>query len=194
VTFGVAHTLNDGDPVLIAGANQAAYNGIHQASYVSTTVVTIEVAAGTTTPATGTITGTPYTETYFKFPKYANCGGYDMVLHESDGHLYKIDPSLFRDNGIPINNFSRSKREDGGTLARKKLPRISVVADSVSDTTMIRWSDDDCATFSAYRRITLSDTEPMIRQCGAFHRRTFEYRHIGNTAPWVEALEMEVTR
>lgn len=194
VTFGVAHTLNDGDPVLIAGANQAAYNGIHQVSYVSTTVVTIEVAAGTVTPATGTITGTPYTESCFKLVKYANCGGLNLGLHESDGHLYKLDSTLFRDAGIPIRNHSRSKREDGGTVARKKLPRISLIADSVSDTCMVRWSDDDCQTFSAYRRITLSDVEPMTRQCGAFHRRTFEYLHIGNTAPNAEALEMEVTR
>lgn len=194
VTFGVAHTLSDGDPVLIAGANQAAYNGIHQAAYVSSTVVTIEVAAGTTTPATGTITGTPYTESAFKMVKYANCGGLNIVLHESDGHLYKILSTLYQDDGIPINHFARSRREDGGTLARKKLPRISLVADSASDTAMIRWSDDDCATFSSYRRVTLSEEEPMLTQCGSFKRRTFEYRHIGNSAPVVEALEMEVTR
>jgi hypothetical protein len=194
VTFAVPHTLSDGDPVLIAGANQAAYNGIQQAAYVSTTVITFETTAGTTTPATGTITGSPYTESGFKFVKYANCGGLNLVLHESDGHLYKILSSLYRDAGLPINVFARSRREDGGTLARKKLPRISLIADSASDTAMVRWSDDDCSTFAAYRRITLSDTEPMTRQCGAFHRRTFEYRHIGNTAPVVEALEMEISR
>ncbi len=192
VTFGVAHTLSDGDPVLIAGANQSDYNGIFQVSYVSTTVVTIEVANSPATPATGTITGKPYTETYFKFPCYASGGGTDALLHESDGHIYYLSDTLYRDAGLPINEFARGARLDLDTLHPKKNPRISVVATSVSDTAMIRWSDDDCATFLAYRRATLSDEEPMIRRNGAFKRRTFELRYIGNTAPVMDALELEI--
>jgi hypothetical protein len=192
VTFGVAHTLSDGDPVLIAGANQAAYNGIQQATYVSTTVITFETTAGTTTPATGTITGTPYTESYFKFSHYTNAGGTDTLLHESDGHLYAVSSSLYRDAGLPVNYFARVKRLDLDSLQPKKNPRIGVIGTSVSDTAMIRYSDDDCATYGAYRRVTLSDEEPMLRRNGAFKRRTYEFRHVGNTAPVIEALELEI--
>jgi hypothetical protein len=192
VTFAVPHTLSDGDPVLIAGANQAAYNGIQQAAYVSTTVITFETTAGTTTPATGTITGTPYTESYFKFSHYTNAGGTDTLLHESDGHLYAISSSLYRDAGLPINYFARGKRLDLDSLKPKKNPRLAVIGTSVSDTAMVRWSDDDCATYKAYRRVTLSDPEPMLRRNGAFKRRTYEFRHVGNTAPVLEALELEI--
>lgn len=194
VTFALAHGMSDGDPLKISGANQSDYSGIFQVSYVSATVVTIEVANSPVTPATGTLIGNTYTESYFKFPCYASGGGYDAVLHESDGHLYYIDATLKQDAGLPINQFARTEREDGKTLRNKKLPRLALVADSVADTAMIRWSDDDCQTFEAYRRITLSDAEPMLTQCGAFRRRTIEYRHIGNTAPVIEALELEVSQ
>lgn len=194
VTFAVPHTLSDGDPVLIAGAGQSDYNGIKQIQYVSTTIATFETTGTPATPATGTITGTPYTESYFKFTKYASCTGYDYVLHETNGHLYKVLPSLFQDAGIPVNYFARTDRLDGDTQGKKKIPRIGVVGTSVSDTAMIRWSDDDSSTFAAYQPVTLSDPEPNIRRCGAFRKRSLEFRHIGNTAPVIEALELEISQ
>lgn len=192
VTCGVAHTVTDGSPVTISGADQSEYNGIFQAAYVSSTVFTIEVTGSPATPATGTILAYPYTETYLKYTKAANVASSDMVLHESDGHMYEIDSAIYQDDGVPINLFARLQRIDGGTQARKKMGRISVVGEYLADTAMIRFSDDDCATFTAYRRVTLSDQEPNIRRCGAFKRRTIEIRHIGNTSPRLKALEMEV--
>lgn len=190
VTFGAAHGLSDGDPVLIAGAAQAQYNGIFEAFRVSATVIQIEVSGSPATPATGTITGAGYAESYFKFPYYATGEGLDVVLHESDGHLYKIDPSVYLDAAVPVNVHARSSRLDGGTTARKSMPRIAVIGDSVNSFAVIRWSDDDCATFSAYRKVDLSNEEPEIRRCGSFKRRTIEVRHIANTALQLEALEL----
>lgn len=192
VTFAAAHGLSDGDPVLIAGANQADYNGIKQVNRSSATVVTFHVENSPTTPATGTITGASYTESYFKFTKYAAGDGKDLVLHASDGHLYEVRPSLYQDDGIPINLFARTERL--GSTGRQKMSRISVIGDTVSDAAMVRWSDDDSASFSTYRRVDLSDPEPNTRRCGAFQRRTLEYRHIGNTAPVLEGLEVEVSQ
>lgn len=194
VVTGTAHGLSDGDPVLMAGANQSDYNGIFQASYIDATSFSIRVENSPTTPATGTITATPYTETYWKYTKAANVGGDDMVLHESDGHLYQLDASTYQDDGLPINLFARVKRMDGGSKARKKCGRIAVVAEPVDDFAMLRFSDDDCATFIPYRRVDMSLEEPNIRRCGAFQSRTHEFRHIGNTAPRVKALEMEITQ
>jgi hypothetical protein len=190
VTFSAAHGLSDGDPVLIAGANQADYNGIHQAFYVSSTVITIEVENSPTTPATGTITGKPYTESYFKFPKYATGEGVDAVLHESDGHLYEISPSVYLDAAAPVNVFARTARIDGGSTQRKTMPSIGVIGDSVDSFCVVRWTDDDSATFSSYRKVVLDDEEPEIRRCGSFKRRSIELRHLANTALQLEALEL----
>lgn len=192
VTFGSAHGLSDGDPLKISGANQSDYNGIFQVSYVSTTVVTIEVANSPVTPATGTLIGNAYTASYFKFSHYANSGS-DVLLHESDGYLYTLSSSLYQDNAQPVDYFARTDRMDGGDLRVKKNPRTGLIANSLSDTAMIRWSDNDCSTYDAYRRVSLASEEPALLRCGSFKRRTYEFRHVGNTAPIVEALELEIT-
>ena len=192
VTTSTAHTVADGDPVKIVGATQTEYNGIFQAQYVSSTIFTIQVEGDPTTPATGTITAYPYTESYFKFTKYADYAGLNLLLHESDGHLYQLDSTLYRDAGLPINTFTRTTRLDGGNTDRKKMPVIRVIGDSVASLAMIRWSDDDCATFSAYRLIDLSESRPETRKCGAFERRTIELRHVGNFPLNLTALELEI--
>lgn len=132
------------------------------------------------------------TETYFKFTKYANCNGRDLFLHESDGHIYEMLPSVYQDDGNDINVHIRTARLDGGSSANKKNGRLTVVGDAVSTTVDVRWSDDDCATFSAYRSVDMSLEEPMLRRCGAFKRRTYEVKHTGNTALRLEALELEI--
>ncbi len=54
-TFGAAAY------VTIAGANQAAYNGVQEVIVTGASTFTFVVDSGTTTPATGTITITPHT-------------------------------------------------------------------------------------------------------------------------------------
>lgn len=193
-TTSTAHTVADGDPVLIAGATQNEYNGIFQASYVSATVFKFKVSGSPTTPATtaSSITAKPYTESYFKYTKAANYNGGTYFLHESDGHLYQMQSSLKRDAGLPINWFARTTRMDGGSTGLKRMASLEIVGDSVTDVAMLRWSDDDCATFSAYRFVDLSADRPNTRKLGAFRRRTVEFRHVGNTNPVIAALEMEI--
>ena len=190
VTCATAHGISDGDPVTIAGAAQTDYNGTFQAAYVSATVFAIEVKNSPATPATGTILAYPYSSSYFKLTHYASANGVDVTLHATDGHLYKIDPDKYQDDGVPVDFFVRTSRLDGGSIRRKKIARISVVGESADDSAMLRFSDDDSATFVSYRRVTLSDAEPNIRRCGAFERRSLEFRHVGNTAPRIEALEL----
>jgi len=60
-TATVAHTAHgvpDGTDVLIAGSNQAEYNGIHTVTVTSANAYTYTVSGTPTTPATGTITST----------------------------------------------------------------------------------------------------------------------------------------
>jgi hypothetical protein len=195
VTCGSAHGREDGDPLLITGADQAAYNGFQQISYVSTTVFTYQVVGSPATPATGTITAVFLDqETYFKFTHAANLNGANLLLHETSGHLYQMLPTLYADAGVPINWFIRTVRMDGGTNDKKKLAALSLIGDKVSDTAMLRWSDDDSQTFSAYRVVDLNTERPRTRRCGAFRRRTVELRHVGNTAPQLQALELEIAQ
>lgn len=192
VTFGAAHGLSDGDPLTISGATQTDYNGLFQVKYVSTTAVTIEVENSPVTPATGTILGYPYTETYLKWSHYTAADGVDVVLHVSDGHLYEIDPAEGLDDGVPVNYFVRTARLDGGATGLKKIGQLRVIGDSVADTAMVRWSDDDSGTFVKYRDVDLSDKEPELRRCGSFRRRSFEVRHVTDALPRLSELEIDV--
>jgi hypothetical protein len=186
------HGASDGDPFLISGCAQAEYNGIFQISYISSTSFSFQVTGTPATPATGTPVGKPYTESYFKFTEYADCGGLNLMLHESDGHLYKIDSSLAQDAGIPINYLARSQRLDGNTSHRKTMGRITLIGDTVSDTAMIRWSDDDYVSNRPYRRVDLAAQKQMVRQCGGFIDRSIEVKHIGNTKPIWSEMELEI--
>jgi hypothetical protein len=190
VTTGTAHGLSDGDPVTIAGASQSDYNGTFQISYVSTTVFTIEVANSPVTPATGTITAVPYTESYFKLTKYANAGGTNTFLHESNGYTSTMSSSVYQDNSAPINFTMRTARLDGGSLNRKQLGQLCLVGETTGDTVMIRFSDDDYTTNSIYRRLSIATERPALRRLGAFRRRSFEVKHTGNTDPRLEAMEI----
>jgi hypothetical protein len=191
VTTPTAHGIADGDPVKIAGATQTDYNGTFQAKYVSTTIFTIEVANSPVTPATGTITSTSFVESYFKYTKYAHCDGRDLVLHESNGHLYELDEEVYDDAGLPINVLIRTGKLDGGSTDVKTMSKIEVIGNKVASTAMIRWSDDDYTTFSAYREVDLDSTQSIIRRCGAFRRRSFDVRHVDDTSLQLAALEMD---
>lgn len=192
VTCSGAHGLADGDPATIAGAVQTEYNGLQQVNVVSSTVFTYEIATTPATPATGTITVTPYAETYYKYVMMAGYQNYNVALHVSDGEMYLIDPETHLDDGLPINFLTRSQRLDGGTLDYKRMSRATLISDRLASTAMIRYSDDDAQTWSKFRQVNLADAEPMIRRVGAFRRRQMEVRHVKNALVDMQAIEMEI--
>ena len=134
------------------------------------------------------------TETYLKQVKYTNFAGADLLLHESDGHLYQVDPDLHLDDALTINTFIRTARLDGGDLGKKKISRARLIGDYVNDTVSIRWSDDDSQTFSDYYDLTMTLQEPEIRRSKAFRRRSYEVLHTGNNPLRLTALELEVSK
>jgi hypothetical protein len=192
VTTAAAHNLTDGDPVLIAGAVQAAYNGIKVISYTDATHYTFQTTAGTTTPATGTITSTPYTETYFKYTKYVHSLGKDLVQHETNGTLAELVETAYQDVEIPVNVLIRTGKFDGGNMDFKRFASIELIGNKVSGTAYVRFSDDDYQTNSKYRPVNLALSRSIIRRCGAARRRSHEVRYLGATSLQIGALELDV--
>ena len=182
--------LADGDPQIISSTEQI-YSRIFQCFYVAgSSTFSFTVLGSPSTPVSCTVYG--YTESYFKFIKHINFDGNNLLLHETDGHLYSIQSTLYQDAGIPINVFIRSRRLDGGNLEPKTMGEFKIVGDKTLDTMMVRWSSDDCHTFSAYREVNLNYPVPMLRQCGSFERRTVETRYVGNYPLCLEALELDI--
>ena len=187
-----AHGLVDGDPVLIAGADQAVYNGIKVSKYIDANSFSFETTAGTTTPATGTITSTPYTETYFKYTKYIHALGKDLLQHESDGTLAELVETAYQDVGKPVNVVIRTGKIDGGTTDIKRFASFELIGNKANGTAYVRHSDDDYVTNSTYRTVDLSADRSIIRRLGAARRRSFEIKYLDNTALLVGAADIEV--
>lgn len=190
VTTSAAHGIADGAAVKISGATQTDYNGYFQAAYISATSFSIQVANSPATPATGTILAYPYTESYFKFTKYADCNGANNLLHESIGDLYTMYSTVYQDALSPISVGDRTQKIDNGTEAVKTLNRMTVVGDIVDSNAMVRWSDDDYQTWVSYRTFSLNRINPQIRRLGSFRRRAFEFKHVANTALRIESFEL----
>jgi hypothetical protein len=180
VTTAAPHGLVDGDPATIAGAIQAEYNGLKQITYISPTSFSFEVTGSPVSPATGTITCAGYTESYFKMTKATNAAGVLTFLHESNGFQYTMSPTVYLDAAVPVSVFTRTQRLDGGSTERKTIAMTQVIGDTANTKVALRWSDDDCQTFTKYRPADLSQQRPMVRRCGAFRRRVIEMKHIEN--------------
>ena len=187
-----AHGYSDGDPVTIAGASQAEYNGTQQVRYVDANTFKFAISGSPASPATGTITATGYDETYFKFTKYVYCAGRDLVLHETTGELCEITEAVYQDSGNPINFLARTGKIDGDTIERKTNSQLKVIGNKIGGIAMVRWSDDDYTTNSAYRPIDLSSEQARLSRLGSFRRRSYELRHVGNTPVQVAALELDI--
>lgn len=192
VVCAAAHGLSDGDPVLIAGAVESAYNGIKQTRYISATSFSFDVSGSPATPATGTITSTGYTSSYFKYTKYVYANGKDLVLHETNGNLYEITESASLDDAAPIDLDIRTGKFDGDTTDRKTNGRLEVIGNKVSAKAMVRWTDDDYATYSAYRHVDLSAERAQINRLGSFRRRSYQFRYVGGVPVQVSALELDI--
>jgi hypothetical protein len=186
------HGYSDGDPVDVAGAGVAGYNGRFNIQYIDANHFAYYVGATLTSPATGTITTTGYTQTYFKPVFYAGLGNDDLVQGELDGKVYALDPGAFTDNLPPIDCKIRTPKMDGGDIKKKHFHHSYLVGDKVAGTGLIRYSGDDYQTWSAYRGIDLNTDRARITRLGADRRRAFEVRYTGATELRLEALEIDV--
>lgn len=173
------HGNSDGDPVTIAGANEAGYNGTYNITYVDANTFTFEVVTGRTTPATGTITaiGTGTTESYFPIVSSCNYNGAQVFQAETGGIIYTSASSATNDNGVYIDVRCRLNPMDMENLKRKSWPPIDLIADRVSGNALIRFSDDDYSSYTNYRTVSLSGHTSRLHRTGSSNRRIFMMRY-----------------
>lgn len=195
-TMPLPHGASDGDPVVIAGATPSGANGsfnlrydtsVHastQFSYVPDSTVSGSI--------TGTITATLYRSSYFPGAYYAKSSTSDLVLDETTGDIYQMDPDIYRDNGAPIDVHIRTEREDFGTINPKSYNSLALIGDNVSSKCLVRYCNDDYVTFSKYRQVDLSKKRPRLDQLGSAERRAWEFRHTANTAFRLQAAEPDI--
>lgn len=192
VTAVVAnHNFNDGDPVVISGANEAEYNGTYNITLVDANTFTYPVEDEPDTPATGTITAMGYNESYFPAVAYATYQNLDLVLHETNGLIYALEENIYQDTGVPINVLLRNPNWDNGNKYRKTFSHIKAVGDLVDADILIRHTNDDYESYSKYRSLSMASQFSMLRKLGQGRRRAWEVRYTGNTELRLEALDQD---
>lgn len=187
-----SHGYSDGDVVTIAGATPSGYNGTFNITRVDADSFTYPVSSALSTPATGTITATGTTETYFPFLYFTAVGGNNYLLHENNGKVYHFDSSFLDDDGQYIDVKVRTNRFDGGVTTPKTLGQVTIVADRVAGNILMRYSDDDYQTYSKYRKVSIDQDRPRFRRLGNFSRRAMEFRYTDSTRLRLSAIDIDV--
>lgn len=190
-----AHGLADGDPALVSSVSQAVYNGIFNIRRIDANNFEYRLSSFTTvTTATSSATVMSvagYSESYFPAVAYASYQNLDLVLHESNGIIYSLDPESYLDNGVPINTHLRLVQWDGGNNNHKMVSRLRIIGDRVDSDALLRYSDNDSSTYSLYRPMDMNLESAQLTRAGSTRRRVYEIRHTENTAFRVSDLEQD---
>lgn len=114
-----------------------------------------------------------------------------LVQSLTDGRLYRIDESLYRDDDGIFAVTIVTDNWDGGTRFDKTLVRMDFVGDQVSNSTMaVSHSEDDYQTFSTPRTVDLSLRQPQLMNCGTFSKRAWKFVHRANVPFRIEDVYM----
>ena len=187
VATSAAHGYSDGDIVLIASTN-ASFNGWHVATDITTDTFQIQ-ATGTAFSGSGT--ATKHTESYFPIISSTSANGKQYMQHATSGALYEFSQSTYIDPIGAIAARIRTPKFDGGSSAYKTMGPVEVIGDKISSTALLRYTDDDFASFSYFRPVDLSIERSNLQRMGRYSRRSFELLHVKNALLRLEALEIE---
>ena len=131
-------------------------------------------------------------EKYFSCYKYNNFNGIDVLLHESNGKTYKLDPTVYQDDGNPINVLARTTLIDFKTNARKFYKEMQIVGDKVDSYALLRWTNDDYVNYSEWQNVNLNTPKSQVHRGGQARRRSFDLLHSDNTSLRLSYIEIDV--
>lgn len=122
---------------------------------------------------------------------YATDGTLDLLQDASTGAVYSVDVDAYTDAGSPLRVTARTPCRDWGTLKRKLLPSLYLIADTIDTTVTVAYTDDDYQSFSVPRKVDLSTARKMLQKCGSSRRRAWELVHEDATPLRVFGAELE---
>ena len=190
-----SHGFGDGDPVLVSSVSQSVYNGIFNIRRVDANNFEYRLssfASVTTATSTASVMSVAgYSESYFPAVAYASYQNLDLVLHETNGIIYSLEPSTYQDAGVPINVHIRLAPWDGGNNEHKMVSRLRIIGDRSDSDALLRYSDNDSSTYSLYRPMDMNLESAQLSRAGSTRRRVYEIRHTENTAFRVSELEQD---
>jgi len=182
-----AHGYSDGDIVLIAATN-SDFNGWHVATQVTTNTFQLQ-ATGVAFSGSGT--ATKHTESYFPVVASVRANGKQYMQHATNGTLYELSQDAYADPIGAIATRVRTPKLDGETARYKTMASAELIGDKVDSVALLRYTDDDFVSYSAFRPVDLGANRSRIRRLGNFNRRAFEVLNVKDALVRLEALEIE---
>lgn len=119
--------------------------------------------------------------------------GNRIVQHETNGKLYKLDPSYYNDAGDLIQIDVYTPNFDANARVMKYLDWMEFIGDQVvGSTMMVRKNDSDYnpRQWSNFRPVDLGMKHPRLTNNGSFRRRAYHLQHRCNTAWRLKAIDL----
>jgi len=188
-----SHGFADGDEVVIAGATPSGYNGTFNITYVNANSFTYPVSSSLSSTVTGTITATGSTESYFDMVASCSYDGHTVFQDQADGIIWQMDEANTQDNSVSINFKVRTPVYSMGNNKNKFCSQAVYVGlvNSSADVGLLRYTDDDYATYSNYRQVDLTSDFANLNALGKFRRRAWEWRHTRAQKHYIDTIEVD---
>lgn len=194
-TYGLVTAISanhgnfDGDPVQVSGSTIAGYNGNFNVNVVDANTFTYMIPAGLASASGASAMG--YNEQYFIGRGAASKAGEYYIQHETNGIVYLFDQLNYDDAGIPIDVRIRTTPWNGGTPHYKTIVDTDLLADNNASSCLLRYTNDDYATYSSYRSISMALSRKHLSRSGRTRVRAWELRHTAITP--FRAFELMIT-
>jgi hypothetical protein len=115
----------------------------------------------------------------------------DMFLHQTNGTVERLLPSVYQDTGLPIPLQIRTYLLDFSSMKQKFWRRWEFVGDATNTTLYLSWSDNDYQNFTVPTAIPMDVDRVQITRLGASRRRAWQITHTDNTPFRMLALEVD---
>lgn len=121
-----------------------------------------------------------------------DASGKHILQHESNGRLFYVDSTYYKDLNDPIIVDIITPNFDAGTYRRKYLKQLKLVGDQVEGGVVeLRYTDDDYISWSQWRSVDMGAETPMLTDLGTFKRRAFHLRYIKDLPFRIRAVEAQ---
>ena len=189
------HGYGDGDVITVEGTDQGDYDGEYNINVTDANTFTYTITGTPVSPATGTITTTGYTSSYFPMMMAFEYAGVQVFQDRVDGKLYQFDDTIYTDNECYVDAHIRTARLSDGISGNKtNLPKFLAWMDLITDrqlgSIMVRYTDDDYQTYANYKKVSTITARSRVNRLGNFYRRAFEVRHTDIISMRLQALDL----
>jgi hypothetical protein len=115
---------------------------------------------------------------------------------ESSRIFYLLDDNVYSDNSTNFTMRIVTDPIDFGTLDRKTMSKLVVLADSpgVDSNVIVSYTDDDYQTYSSPITCNLNQDLPSITRLGSFRQRAFKLEYTDNYPLRIQKLQANINK